>query len=162
MDSRATIVCKLTPWDSLSVSRKSSFRSCRIVRRMRMRLSEKETTNDNAVTRQVAGPRRDRQALHIVDDFLTRGGTHKKNPAVNLAQNVPSPPRMEVQMIRHNHAAFWRNIAFGVLLASTITLLACGASRNMPGGTMPDGTTPGGTIPGGGMGQHPMSHPRPH
>jgi hypothetical protein len=64
-------------------------------------------------------------------------------------------------MIRHSHASFWRNIALGVLLASTITLLACGASRNVPGSTMPGGTTPGGTMPGGGMGQHPMSHPRP-
>ena len=63
-------------------------------------------------------------------------------------------------MIRHNHASFWRNIALGVLLASTVTLLACGASRNMPGSTMPGGTMPGGT--GGTMGQHPMSHPRPH
>ena len=32
-------------------------------------------------------------------------------------------------MIRHSHASFWRNIALGVLLASTITLLACGTSR---------------------------------
>jgi hypothetical protein len=62
-------------------------------------------------------------------------------------------------MISCNHASFWRNIALGVLLASTCTLFACGASHNMPGGTMPGGTMPG----GGTMGQsHPMSHPRPH
>ena len=63
-------------------------------------------------------------------------------------------------MIRRNHASFWRNIALGVLLASTFTLLACGASHNMPGGTMPGGTMPGGTMPG--ESPHPMSHPRPH
>jgi hypothetical protein len=63
-------------------------------------------------------------------------------------------------MIRCNHASFWRNIALGVLLASTFTLLACGASHNMPGSTMPGGTMPGGTMPG--QSPHPMSHPRPH
>ena len=31
-------------------------------------------------------------------------------------------------MIHSNHASFWRNIALGVLLASTFTLFACGAS----------------------------------
>ena len=69
-------------------------------------------------------------------------------------------------MIQHNHESILRNIALGVLLASTFALLACGAARTMPGGTMPGGTTPGGgmggTMPSGGMGQHPMSHPRPH
>jgi ABC-type multidrug transport system permease subunit len=73
-------------------------------------------------------------------------------------------------MILRNHPSFWRNIALGVLLASTFTLLACGASHNMPGSTMPGGTMPGGTMPGGtmpggtmpGQSPHPMSHPRPH
>jgi hypothetical protein len=63
-------------------------------------------------------------------------------------------------MIRRNCASFWQNIALGVLLASTFTLLACGASHNMPGSTMPGGTMPGGTMPG--QSPHPMSHPRPH
>jgi hypothetical protein len=58
-------------------------------------------------------------------------------------------------MIRFNHASFWRNIALGVLLTSACTLIACGASHNMPGGTMPGGTMPG-------QSPHPMSHPRPH
>jgi hypothetical protein len=61
-------------------------------------------------------------------------------------------------MIRRNHS-FCRNIALGMLLASTFTLFACGAAHNMPGSSMP-GTMPGGgTMPGQ---SHPMSHPRPH
>jgi hypothetical protein len=56
-------------------------------------------------------------------------------------------------------ASFWRNIAFGLLLASTFTLFACGASHNMPGSTMPGGTMPGGTM---GQSPNPMSHPRRH
>jgi hypothetical protein len=68
-------------------------------------------------------------------------------------------------MIRCNHASFGRAIALGALLASTVTLFACGASHNMPVSTMPGGTMPGGTMPGGtmpGQSPHPMSHPRPH
>lgn len=63
-------------------------------------------------------------------------------------------------MIRCDHASFWPAIALGALLASTVTLFACGASHSMPVGTMPGGTMPGGTMPG--QSPHPMSHPRPH
>ena len=58
-------------------------------------------------------------------------------------------------MIRCNNASFWRAVALGALLASTVTLFACGASHNMPVSTMPGGTMPG-------QSPHPMSHPRPH
>ena len=61
-------------------------------------------------------------------------------------------------MIHSNHASFWRNIALGVLLASTFTLFACGASHNMPDGGMP-GQSPS---PSPNPMPPPISHPRPH
>jgi hypothetical protein len=61
-------------------------------------------------------------------------------------------------MTRRNHASFFRNIAFGVLLASMFTLLACGA-RNMPGGGMAGQTSAPAPSPNP---PSSMSHSRPH